>query len=432
MRKLLVLIAIAAVGFGGYYGWQNWQKANAASAIPERPTTATVELRSINFSVNAAGEIAPAEQVSVRPEINGKVDRLPVDLGDRLKKGDLLFTLDDKELQQTRASNVTDIDKAKLNLEKAERDHKRAQQMLMERLISQEAYDDTKTAFDLAKNSLESAQRALAFTDEHLTKTAVRAPFNCTVLTRPVSMGQAVSGSDGFNGGTEVLTIADLNDMIINAQVNQADVPRLKVGETVEVTVEAVAGLRATGTVERISPQAIIKNNIKGYPARIALTNVDERIRPGMTANVKIPVASAENVTAVPLAAVFTEKNPDTGQMERFVYLQQGETFDKRNVKVGVSDYTSAEIQEGLKAGDVVSLELPKEEREKKAKQLAIQKKSGGDAGAANAKPPAPATGTSTNSNRASGIGSAASDTTPKASAAGLRVTSPGAASVPR
>ena len=432
MRKLLVLIAIAAVGLGGYYGWQNWQKANAASAIPERPTTATAELRSISFSVNAAGEIAPAEQVSVRPEINGKIDRLPVDLGDRLKKGDLLFTLDDKELQQTRASNVTDIDKAKLNLEKAERDYKRAQQMLTDKLISQEAYDDYKTAFDLAKNALESAQRALAFTDEHLTKTAVRAPFSCTVLTRPVSIGQAVSGSDGFNGGTEVLTIADLNDMIINAQVNQADVPRLKLRERVEVTVEAVAGLRATGTVERISPQALIKNNIKGYPARITLTNVDERIRPGMTANVKIPVASAENVTAVPLAAVFTEKNPDTGQMERFVYVQQGESFDKRNVKVGVSDYECAEIQEGLKAGDVVSLELPKEEREKKAKQLAIQKKSGGDAGAANAKPPAPATGTSTNSNRASAIGSAASDSAPKASAASLRISSPSAGSTPR
>jgi HlyD family secretion protein len=427
MRTFLVLIVIAGVGLGGYYGWQNWQKANAASAVPERPTTATVELRSINFSVNAAGEIAPAEQVSVRPEINGKVDRLPVDLGDRLKKGDLLFTLDDKELQQTRASNLTDIDKAKLGLEKAERDYKRAQQMLADKLISQEAYDDYKTAFDLAKNSLESAQRALAFTDEHLTKTAVRAPFDCTVLTRPVSIGQAVSGSDGFNGGTEVLTIADLNDMIINAQVNQADVPRLKVGETVEVTVEAVAGLRATGTVERISPQAIIKNNIKGYPARIVLTNVDERIRPGMTANVKIPVASAENVTAVPLAAVFTEKNPDTGQMERFVYVQQGENFDKRNVKVGVSDYESAEIQEGLKAGEVVSLELPKEEREKKAKQMAIQKKSGSEAGAATAKPLAPASGARTNSTRASAPGSAASDSTPKSAAPGIRVSSPGA-----
>ena len=68
--------------------------------------------------------------------------------------------------------------------------------------------------------------------------------------------------------------------MIINAQVNQADVPRLKVGETVEVSVEAVPGLRATGTVERISPQAIIKNNIKGYPARIVLKNVDTRSVP--------------------------------------------------------------------------------------------------------------------------------------------------------
>ena len=402
MKKLIVLIVILGVLVGGYYGWKNWQKTSAASAAPERPTTATVELRSINFAVNAAGEIAPAEQVSVRPEINGKVDRLPVDLGDHLKKGDLLFKLDDKELQQTRASNLTDIDKAKLGLAKAERDHKRAQQLLADKLISQEVYDDTKTTYDLAKNSLESSQRALAFTDEHLTKTEVRAPFDCTVLTRPISMGQAVSGSDGFNGGTEVLSIADLTAMIINAQVNQADVPRLKVGETVEVTVEAVAGLRATGTVERISPQAIIKNNIKGYPARIVLKNVDERIRPGMTANVKIPVASANNVTAVPLAAVFTEKNPDTSQMERFVYVQQGETFEKRNVKVGVSDFECAEIQEGLKAGEVVSLELPKEERDKKAKQMAIQKKSGGETNAAAGKLAAPASGTATNKNRVS------------------------------
>ena len=233
--------------FGGYYGWKNWQKANPAAVAPERPTTATAELRSINFAVNAAGEIAPAEQVSVRPEINGKVDPLPVDLGDHLKKGAVLFKLDDKELQQQRASNVTDIDKAKLSLEKAERDHKRAQQLLADKLISQEVYDDTKTTYDLAKNALESSQRALALVDEHLTKTEVRAPFDCTVLTRPVSIGQAVSGSDGFNGGTEVLTIADLNAMIINAQVNQADVPRLKVGETVEVSVEAVPGLRSAG-----------------------------------------------------------------------------------------------------------------------------------------------------------------------------------------
>jgi HlyD family secretion protein len=426
MKYLVTLIIILGIGVGGYYGWRNWKKANPASATPECPTTAKVEVRSINFSVNAAGEIDPAEQVSVRPEIGGKVDRLPVDLGDRLKKGDLLFGLDDKELQEQRASNVTDIEKAKLNLDKAERDYKRSQQLLMDKLISQEVYDDTKTAYDLAKNALESAQRALALTDEHLTKTEVRAPFNCTVLTRPVSIGQAVSGADGFSGGTEVLTIADLNNMVINAQVNQADVPRLKVGEMVEVTVEAVPGLRATGAVERISPQALIKNNIKGYPARIVLTNVDERIRPGMTANVRIPVASAENVTAVPLAAVFTEKNPDTGQMERFVYVQQGETFEKRNVKVGVSDFSSAEIQEGLKPGEIVSLELPKNELEKKAKQLADQKKASGETGTAAAKTPAPASGTRTNRTRASAASGITTTNAPKSTSTGVIVLSTG------
>ena len=378
MKKLIFVIMLLALGCGSYYGWVKWQKIKLTSAEPTRPTTATAELRDISFAVNAAGEIAPAEQVSVRPEINGLLLALPVDIGDPVKKDDLLFKLDDSELQQTKASNLTDIQKAKLGVDKAQRDYKRAQELLKEKLISQEVFDDTKTAFDLAENALERAQKDLSLTEERLTKTEVRAPFACTVLTRPVSIGQAVSGSGGFNSGTEVLTIADLNSMIINAQVNQADVPRLKAGESVEVTVEAVPGLKVNGVVERISPQATIKNNIKGYPARIVLKNVDPRVRPGMTANVRIPVASASNVTTVPLAAVFTEKNPDTDQMERYVYVQHGDGFEKRNVKVGIADFFYAEIQDGLAAGDIVSLELPKDEIEKKSRMLAGQKNENG------------------------------------------------------
>jgi len=373
MKNWVIFVLLIAAGYGGYTFWKKEQKNNSASLAQGRQTTAVAELRDISFAVNAAGEISPAEQVSVRPEINGKIDQLPVDIGDQVKKGALLFKLDDKELQQEKATTVTDIERAKLNLEKADRDFKRSKQLLDEKLIAQELYDDTKTAFDLAKNALERSQRDLALVDERLTKTAVLAPFDCTVLTRPVSIGQAVSGSGGFNSGTEVLTIADLHSMVINAQVNQADVPRLKPSEVVEVTIEAVPGLKINGTVERISPQATIKNNIKGFAARIVLRNDDARVRPGMTANVKIPVASAENVTAVPLAAVFTEKN-DSGEMERFVYVQQGETFEKKNVKVGVADYFFAEIQEGVAEGDVVALEMPKEEREKKAQQVVHRK----------------------------------------------------------
>src|SRR5690349_18734564 len=108
MKKWIVLVVLLGLAAGGYYGWNAWQKAQAAAADPGRPTTAVAEVRDITFAVNAAGEIAPAEQVSVRPEINGLLLQMPVDIGDRVKKDDLLFKLDDSELQQTKASNLTD------------------------------------------------------------------------------------------------------------------------------------------------------------------------------------------------------------------------------------------------------------------------------------------------------------------------------------
>src|SRR5882762_276010 len=242
MKKIIAVIVVLGIAVAAFYWRKQLPRPAAGNGSPSRPTTAEVIQTNISFAVSAAGEIGPAEQVSVRPEINGKIDKLPVDIGDQVKKGDLLFKLDDKELQQQRESNLTDIERAKLELQKAERDFKRADQLLAEHLISQELFDDTKTTHELAKNSLERAQRELAILEERLTKTDIRAPFDCTVLTRPVSMGQAVSGSGGFNSGTEVLTIANLNEMVINAHVNQADVPRLKVNQTVEVTIEAVAG----------------------------------------------------------------------------------------------------------------------------------------------------------------------------------------------
>lgn len=377
--KLAALVIFGALVYVGYTQLRIWQ-AGLKDPNLDRPTTAVAIQTNISFSVNAAGEIGPAEQVSVRPEINGRIEELPVDIGDRVKKGDLLFKLDDKELQQQKASSLTAIERAKLELEKAERDYLRAKELLAANLISQELYDDTKTAYELAKNSLERANRELALIEERLTKTKVVAPFDCTVLTRPVSVGQAVSGSGGFNSGTEVLTIADLNYMIVNAHVNQADVPRLSQNQEVKITIEAVPGLEVTGIVERIAPQATIKNNIKGFATRIRIENPDPRIRPGMTANVKIPVASAENVVAVPLAAVFTERNPETGVQERYVYVQKGNGFEKRLVRVGVSDFFFAEIQDGLSAGEVVALEMPKEEKQKQLQALAVMRP-GGESG---------------------------------------------------
>lgn len=391
MKKIIVVILVAGAVGAAFYLRPKSAGLSLSTTGPARPTTATVIQTNIDFAVNAAGEITPAEQVSVRPEINGRIEKLPVDIGDQVKKGDLLFKLDDAELQNQRASSTTAVERASLELTKAQRDFQRAKQLLEDKLISQELYDDSRTTYELARNALDRSQKEITIIEERLTKTEVRAPFACTVLTRPVSIGQAVSGSGGVGGGTEVLTIADLTSMIINAHVNQADVPRLRENQAVEVTVEAVPGLRIVGNVERIAPQATIKNNIKGFASRIVLKNVDRRVRPGMTANIKIPVASADNVTAVPLSAVFTERSRESSRFERFVYVQEGESLVKRNVKIGVSDYFYAEVQEGLAPGEIVSLEMPKEEREKRAKQLMEQRPAATETGGV--RPASPAGG---------------------------------------
>jgi HlyD family secretion protein len=361
MKNILTTIVVLGAVFLGYTYWTQQKDSPKAGSdtLNARETTAKVETKDIRFVVTVAGEITPAEQVSVRPEVNGLISKLPVDVGDKVQRNDLLFALDAKNLRIEIEQKQTQIEAANLQLEKAERNFKRDGKLFEEQLVSKEAFENTQTEFSLAKNSIERARKDLDLAMERLEKTQILAPFDCTILTRPISNGQAVSGSGGFNSGTEVLTIADLSRMIINAHVNQADVIRLSVGLEVQIQVEAIAGLTVGGVVDRIAPQATIENGIKGFSARILLTKIDPRIQPGMTANIKIPVQSAEGVVAVPLGAVFTEYNEQAKRQERFVYVRSGESFERRLIEIGVADYFFTEVLSGLKPGEVVSLEQP-------------------------------------------------------------------------
>jgi RND family efflux transporter MFP subunit len=333
----------------------------------EASETAVIQIGDVHFVVNVAGEIGPAEQVSVRPEVNGRINELPVDVGDRVAKGGLLFALDDRDLSievETRQKDIESarlqLEKARISMEQAKRDFERNKELYDARLLSAQEYESSRQLYDssvkdheLAMNSIERSQKDLALAQERLQKTRIEAPFDCTVLTRPVSVGQAVSGSGGFNSGTEVLTIADLSSMVINAHVNQADVTHLKQGAEVAVEVDAVPGLVIRGEVERIAPQATTHNNLKGYATRIALKDLDPRVQPGMTATISIPVATAQDVLVAPLAAVFSELG------DRYVYVRRDGQFVRQPVIVGVSDFFHAELKSGVSEGDEVALVEP-------------------------------------------------------------------------
>jgi HlyD family secretion protein len=386
------LIALSALAAGGWWARQKFpetfsferSETAAASRKPQQAATAVVTVRDIHFAITAAGDIGPVDTVSVRPEVGGIISKLTLDIGDKVKKGDVLFELDDKDLQTEKSTRQIEIAGAKLaietqriHLEKSKLGFERAQELFTNKLLSQEAFDNmrldyelTKNTLSIASNRLETAESALQQVEDKLGKTVIRAPFDCTILTRPVSVGQAVSGATGFNSGTEVFSIANLADMIITAHINQADVTRLKVEQPVSVEVEAVPGLKLKGHVNRIAPQATFRNGIKGYSTRVILKNAEAAVRPGMTASLSIPLVSAGDVLAVPLAAVFNE------QSERFVYVQKVENrFERRVVELGVSDYNFAEVTKGLNAGEVVSLIAPPSEATAAGAKTPIAKK---------------------------------------------------------
>src|SRR4026209_32492 len=166
MKFLAGIIVLAGLGFGGFFLWQKAPAIDQANRPLTRPTNASAEPRDIRFVVNAAGDIGPADQVSVRPEVNGRIAELPLDIGDKVKKGDLLCQLDDRDLQIEKQSREAEVDGAKLSLQKAQRTFLRNKQLYNDHLVSAEIFDDSRTEFDLATNALSRASSALRLVED--------------------------------------------------------------------------------------------------------------------------------------------------------------------------------------------------------------------------------------------------------------------------
>lgn len=319
------------------------------------PATAVAARADITMRVEAIGEINPVLQVTVKPEVSGRIKQLFVKAGQQVSRNELLLTLDDTELLTERAAAETQITAARARLAKAERDLARQHALLTNDLTTREAFDNTLTELDLARAEFERAQRLLQTVDDRLGKIRILAPFAGTVLNVMVTEGQVVSGATSVSQGTDLMTVADLDSLLIRAHINQVDVTKLYVDQPVEVTVDALPGARLTGRVTFIAPVATVRNNIKGFGVEVLLPQPDPRIRPGMNARLSFPVLALTNVVAVPLAAVFPDGT------NRIVYVQQATGAEPRRVTVGPSDHQRVQIREGLREGEVVLLEPPRQ-----------------------------------------------------------------------
>lgn len=319
--------------------------------------TAQAERRDIREEIRLSGDVSPAFQVEIKPEVGGKLRDVLTGTGREVKKGELLFVIDDSDLQIERASAQVEIDGAVVTVEKLAGNLDRARQLFAAKLISKEIYENLDADHRLAENAQERAQRRLETVDDRITKTRVPAPADGTILSVPVIAGQIVVPAVSVNAGTTLATLADLSSLIVDAHVNQLDIGKVKLGDMVEVLGGADDSIRATAKINFIAPLATAKNNVKGFTVQAVLSGDTSAFRPGMTVAIRLPLATASNAVSVPLAAVFESRDG------KVVYVPGPDGApEARPVEVGATDLFHAEIRSGLEEGETVLLNRPDEE----------------------------------------------------------------------
>ncbi len=300
-----------------------------------------------------SGEVTPAFQVDVKPEVGGKVKKIHVVPGQKVSRGDLLVTIDDTDLLNEKASAQTDIEGARLAEDKTRGNYERARSLFKEKLISKEVFANLEADYKISENSLEKTERRLQTVDDRLSKTRILAPGDGTILDVSVNEGQVVVGAASVNSGTTILLFADLSRLLINAHVNQMDAGRLTVGQTMTIRMGDDSAESIQAVIEFIAPLATVKNNIKGFEVQALIQENDGRLKPGMSVSMEVPTGTASNVVTVPVSAVFKDKN------QKVVYVRKGADIQRRAVAVGLTDNSRAEIKSGLEEGEEILLVEP-------------------------------------------------------------------------
>jgi HlyD family secretion protein len=317
-RRLLVIavvaIAAAGVGVGAYY-------ATRTPALPQVTTTA-ISRGPVTKIVATTGTVQPVTSVSVGSQVSGTVSWLGADFNSIVTKGQIIARLDpamlEAQVAQARSGVVkanADLDRARVTLADAQAKYGRANLLSDRQLISRSDLDVASMAVASAAASLKGveaqvvqAQASLNQSQVSLDHAIIAAPVAGTVTQRSVDVGQTVAAS--MSSPTIFVIAADLTKMQVNASIDESDIGQIKPGQPVTFGVDAYPDTTFSGVVLQVRLQATIVSNVTTYPTIIDVPNPDAKLRPGMTATVKVIVASRSDVLRVPNAALRVRPTP--------------------------------------------------------------------------------------------------------------------------
>lgn len=319
--------------------------------------TAEVKTASISNSVTATGTIEPVTSVEVGTQVSGIVSKLYVDYNSVVKKGEVIAELDKtnliSELNIAKA-NLGDAT-SKLNYEKANYDRYRT--LYKKGLVSADEYESALLSYRQAKDAVRQHKESVRKAQTNLGYATITSPIDGIVLGREVEEGQTVAAS--FETPTLFTIAKNLTDMRVIANVDEADIGDVKVGERVVFTVDAYPDDKFNGTVTQVRQEATTTNNVVTYEVVISAPNDNLKLKPGLTANVTIFTLEKPDVLSVPNKALrFTPAKELVGDAKikdckgsKKVWTFSNNVFEAHPVKVGISDGINTEILGGIGKG---------------------------------------------------------------------------------
>jgi HlyD family secretion protein len=382
-----LLVGILVLGVAGYS-----VLARPASTIdPSR--LAAVERGDLTRSVVATGKIEPVSKVEIKSKANGIIKELRVQIGDTVNEGQVLAELDrinlEAQLREARAAlagaeanlKAAEAELAKNRIEAegpdvpfARRNLERAEQLMKDKLVSQQNLDDARGALDLAVNRQEAARSQLRVSaarvsqagaavaqaraaaervQEELNNATIRSPIRGMVLSRDVEIGSPVSSilNLGANA-TLVMVLGDVSKVYVRGKVDEADIGMVRLGQPARIRVETFKDRPFEGRVTQIAPMGVERDNVVTFEVRVSIDNATGALKANMTANAEIVLEEHKATLIIPESAVIYDTERRT-----FAEVPSGRAKTGRErvpIKVGVSNGTRTEVLGGLAQGQRV------------------------------------------------------------------------------
>jgi HlyD family secretion protein len=361
---------------------------------PER--LGRVERIDLVRSVVATGKIEPTTKVEIKSKASGIIQKLPVNVGDVVRQGQVICELDQNDLlprvrqsraslsmaQATLKSAQADYERNKVealgpDIPFLKRDMERAKQIFREGVIPQSTRDDAEKNYEMAINrqqqavvnlgvakaaiakaeaQVEQSQAALAQTEEDLRNATIVSPIEGVVLSRDREVGDAVSSILVMgSGATLIMTLGDLREVYVKGKVDESDIGKVYLGQPARIKVESYKDQNFTGKVTKLSPMGVEKDNVTTFEVRVSISNESRKLMATMTANAEIMLEERKGVLAVPEGAIIYKKDKSTE-----VEIPDATNKDgKKRVAVvtGISNGSKMQIMKGLSEGQQVVLQ---------------------------------------------------------------------------